>query len=177
MWTPWMPSASANVRWIAEVTSGNASPGAVAKTWSPTRATVADVPIRFGDDWYHGALSERLTVKIDPGPQNHVPVPALLAGSLPPGQPSGPPGWLHDIASRRLTFSAGVVNGWLAAPRLVSVMRWALLSARIIALVMKRPCSATSAYSGDAPIASCRPRVPAAMTAVPPSVSARRFRT
>src|SRR3954469_11521768 len=102
MCTPRMPSASANVRWIADVTSGKASPGAVAKTWSPTRATVADVPMRFGDDRYHGAPSERLTVKIEPGPQNHVPVPPLFAGSSPAGQPSGPPGWLHDIASRRL---------------------------------------------------------------------------
>src|SRR4051794_14894797 len=101
------------------------------------RATADDVPMRFGEDWNHGALMERLTVKIEPGPQNHVPVPPLAAGSLPPGQPSGPPGWLQDIASMRLVFSAGVSNDWLAAPSVVSVMRWASLSARIIALVMK----------------------------------------
>ena len=95
----------------------------------------------------YGASSERLTVKMPPtARQSHVPLLPLVAGSVSgPGQPNGPPGWLHDIAASRPWFSAAVVNGWLAAASVVSVMRWAWVSARIIALVMKRPCSLTSA--------------------------------
>src|SRR4051812_25020153 len=180
MCVPRMSSDDANERCTADVTSGNASPGAVAYTWSPMRATVDDVPRlpKPGPAVYDGATSERLIVKICPAGQSHVPVPLLEVGSfLPPGQPIGPPGWLHDIAARRPEFSAGVENDCEAASSVVLLMRWAWASARIIALVMKRPCSATSSYSEEAPIASWRPSVPAAMTEVPPSVSARRSRT
>src|SRR5436190_18983569 len=107
-----IPSEPSNARLIALVTSGKASPGAVAYTWSPTRATVAVVPTA-GTGVNHGASSERLIVKIPPTAlQSHVPSPLLPAGSdSGPGQPSGPPGWLHDMAASRPMFSACVENG------------------------------------------------------------------
>ncbi len=94
----------------------------------------------------HGAESERLIVKIPPTAlQSQVPVPLLAAGSVSgPGQPSGPPTWLQDIAASRPVFSAAVENDCVEAASVVSVMRWACVSARITWLVMKRPCSATS---------------------------------
>src|SRR3954452_22867970 len=123
MCTPWMPSDSANGRWIADACTGNAARGAVAYSWSPIRATVDEVPILFGDDVNHGAESERLIVKIPPtGRQSHVPVPPLLAGSRRgPGQP-GTPLWLQPIAACRPPFSAGVENDCVAASSVVSWM-------------------------------------------------------
>src|SRR6478609_2539390 len=119
-----IPSDSENDRWIALVTSSNASPGAVAYTWSPTRATVAVVPID-GPAPNHGAVRARSMLKMPTPGRGHVPSPLLPAGSEPTGHPSGPPGWLHDIATSRFVFSAAVVNGCEAAPSVVSVIRWA----------------------------------------------------
>src|SRR3954447_16127396 len=152
MWTPRMPFEPANVRCTAEVTSGNASPGAVAYSWSPTRATVDDVPIALGLVAYHGADRERLIVKVFPGfGRNQVPVPLLPAGSGPNGQ-LGP--WLHAIAMSRLLFSAALEYDCVAAASVVSLMQWALVMARMTWLVMKRPCSATSSYVDAAPMDS-----------------------
>src|SRR5436190_23371353 len=123
MCTSRMPSDPANIRCVAEVTSGKASPGAVAYSWSPTRATVVTVPTA-GSPLNHGAESERLIVKIPPTAlQFHVPSPLLAAGSVSgPGQPSGPPTWLHDIAASRPVFSAAVENDCVDAASVVSVM-------------------------------------------------------
>jgi len=105
----------------------------------------ATVPID-GPASNHGASSARLTVKIPPTAlQFHVPSPLLSTGSARgPGQPSGPPGWLHDIAASRPVFSAAVENCCELASNVVSVIRCACVSARITWLVTKRPCSATS---------------------------------
>src|SRR3954465_11020835 len=137
MWVSRMPSEFENSRWMAAVTSGNASPGAVANSWSPIRATVAEVPT-VGDPPFtlkYGASSERLIVKIPPnGPGRgpHVPAPLLAAGSEPTGHPSGPPAWLHDIAASRPWFSAAVENDCVFAARAVSGTRCARAKARAV---------------------------------------------
>ena len=94
----------------------------------------------------YGACSERLIVKIPPtASQFQVPWPWLLLGSLSgPGQPSGPSGWLHDIAASRPVFVASVVNGTLSAASVVSVIGRAWVSALEIAFVMNVPCFSTS---------------------------------
>src|SRR3954453_10567647 len=84
----------------------------------------------------YGAWSERLTVKICPtARQSHVPAPWLDAGSESgPGQPSAPPGWLHDIAESRPMFSACDENDCWAAATVVSVIRRAWVRPRVSAL-------------------------------------------
>src|SRR5271170_2591218 len=103
------------------------------------RATVADEPTVAPSALTpkYGASTERLIVKIPPtSSQFQVPRPWLLFGSLSgPGQPSGPPGWLHDIAANRPMFVASVVNGTLSAASVVSVIGRACVSALTIALV------------------------------------------
>src|SRR3954451_17385436 len=94
----------------------------------------------------HGAVSARLMLKMPNAlPRYHVPVALFADGSDPTGQPSGPPGWLHDIPARSPTFCAAVENCSDAAASVVLLIRWACARARITWLVMKRPCSATSA--------------------------------
>src|SRR3954453_22885374 len=107
------------------------------------RATVADGPID-GAPENHGAVMARLIVKIPPtGPQFQVPCALLPAGSVSgPGQPIGPPTWLQDIAASSPwppEVSTAVENDCWAADSVVSVMRWARVSARMTWLVMKRP--------------------------------------
>src|SRR3954447_9405804 len=110
------------------------------------RASVDVVPIRFGLGRYHGAARERLTVALFTGLGSiHVPVPRLPAGSAPNGHPAPP--WLHTISISRLWSAVvvvGDVNDCMFAARVVSLTCLALARARMIWLVMKRPCSATS---------------------------------
>src|SRR6478752_6136975 len=101
----------------------------------------------LGEDVKYGACSERLIVKIWPtGRQSQVPARLFAAGSVSgPGQVSGPPAWLHDIAESSPAFWATVENDCVAATSVVSVMRRAWVRPRISAFVTKRPCSLTSA--------------------------------